>query len=294
MPSMWVDAGSRDFGSWLAVREPALHRLSTLLTGDEHAGHDLLRPALAQLCLDWHRVGPDDAEDHCRALMLERHRRTWDHGEPEVAGTRLPEEYAAAARALVESLPPRERAVVVLLHHQHLDDEETARLLRLPLGIVRSADLEVLTDLRRHLDRLREEQPERAVPGDPARLLEDTLQARDEQTAYLPSDPAEVSVGAKALRRGRRRRVATIVGVAAVLVVGPTIAVSQRGSEGTAPPRADASPPRGPTPFLSTLPLGDPPGIPYLLDTVYVAPDGRRTDLGVAFPVSAVSIVIED
>lgn len=289
MPSTRGDPQGTDFESWLAAREPALQRLATLLTGDAYAGRDLLRPVLARLCLDWHRIGSDDAEDRGRELLLEEHRRTWDPGGSGAPGStriRLTGEYdgvAEAASALVESLPARARAIVVVRHHQQLTDGESARLLRLPVSIVHAEDQEVLTVLRDHLERQRVEHPGATGPGDPAQLLVDALHARAEEATYLPSDPAEI-LGSTQARKRRRRR-ATALGVAAVLALA--LAVPGLGSEETGPTTEATPPPRGPTPYLSTLPQGGPPGIPYLVDSTYVAPDGGRTDLRVAFPMSA-------
>lgn len=286
MSSRWGDPPGPDFESWLAAREPALHRLATLLTGDEYGGHDLLRPVLGRLCLDWHRIGPDDADDRGCELLLTEHRRTWDRRDPETFGIGLTGEYdgvAAAASALVESLPARTRAIVVVRHHQQLSDGETARLLRLPVGTVWTEDREVQTALRVHLDRQRVEHPDVVVPGDPAQVLADTLQETAEEATYVPSDPEAILDGARTRRR--RRRGATALGAAAVLAL--VVAMSGIGSEEPGPGPTAAPSPRGPTPFLSTLPQGGPPGIPYLVDSTYVGPDGSRTDLRVAFPMSA-------
>ena len=198
-----------DFGSWLAAREPALHRLATLLTGDEVAGRDLALPALARLRLAWRGLDPLDADDRARALLLEEHRRAWGrHGaDPEPAVP--PGGYAdgdAAAWALVRSLPGRTRAVVVLRLHQDLDERETADLVRLSPQGVRLDETAVATALRVHLDKERSRHPERPWPGDPATLLARTLRDHGEATSYLGCDPDEIDAAADALRSRRRTR----------------------------------------------------------------------------------------
>ena len=198
-----------DFGSWLAAREPALHRLATLLTGDEVAGRDLALPALARLRLAWRGLDPLDADDRARALLLEEHRRAWGRpgADPEPAVP--PGGYAdgdAAAWALVRSLPGRTRAVVVLRLHQDLDERETADLVRLSTQGVRLDEAAVVTALRVHLDKERSRHPERPWPGDPAALLARTLHDRGEAASYLGCHPDEIEAASHALRTRRRRR----------------------------------------------------------------------------------------
>ncbi|MEO5853427.1 MAG: hypothetical protein ABIQ15_13035 [Nocardioides sp.] len=282
MPTTWVEGGSEGFGSWLAAREPALHRLATLLTGDPWAGHSLLTPVLAQLCLHWTRIGSADAEHHARELLLSEHRRTWDRRASEAARIRLTEEYDgadAAAWALVGSLPARERAIVVVRHHEQLDAAETGRLLRLTAGLVQAEDTEVLTALRLQLDRQRVSHRARAVPNDPAELLAETLRAHAEDTAYVPSDLDDVRADAAGLR-SRRRRTTALVVVAAVAVVALLIPLVDPLPSAPAPAPAPAGPRQE-----ASRQTGR-PDVAYLIDNVYVARDGTRTELPVERPGS--------
>ena len=282
-----TDMGS-DFGSWLAAREPALHRLATLLTGDEVAGRDLALPALARLRLAWRGLDPLDADDRARALLLEEHRRAWGrHGaDPEPAVP--PGEYAdgdAAAWALVRSLPGRTRAVVVLRLHQDLDERETADLVRLSPQGVRLDETAVATALRVHLDKERSRHPERPWPGDPATLLARTLRDHGEATSYLGCDPDEIDAAAEALRSRRRTRLTVGLVAAVAVAVGVAVAVTDPAPQDPPRPPAREAPVAEVGPLASFVP-DSPPAIPYLLRNVFVAP-GTQRELAVTHPRSA-------
>ena len=277
-----------DFGSWLVAREPALHRLATLLTGDEVAGRDLALPALVRLRLAWRGLDPLDADDRARALLLEEHRRGWGrHGaDPEPAVP--PGGYAdadAAAWALVRSLPGRTRAVVVLRLHQDLDERETADLVRLSPQGVRLDEVAVATALRVHLDKERSRHPERPWPGDPDTLLARTLRDHGEATSYLGCDPDEIDAAADALRKRRRTRLTVGLVAAVVLAAGVAVAVTDPAPQDPPRPPAREAPVAEVGPLASFVP-DSPPAIPYLLRNVFVAP-GTQRELAVTHPRSA-------
>ena len=56
-----------------------------------------------------------------------------------------------AVQAAIRRLPARQRAVVVLRYHEDLPEREVARLLRIPVGTVKSSANRALTRLRRDL-----------------------------------------------------------------------------------------------------------------------------------------------
>jgi len=62
-------------------------------------------------------------------------------------------------QAAIRRLPARQRAVLILRYHEDLPEREVARLLRIPVGTVKSSTNRALTRLRRDL---------RAPPADRA------------------------------------------------------------------------------------------------------------------------------
>ena len=54
-------------------------------------------------------------------------------------------------RAAIRRLPTRQRTVLVLRYHQDLPEQEVARLLRIPVGTVKSLGNRAIARLRRDL-----------------------------------------------------------------------------------------------------------------------------------------------
>jgi RNA polymerase sigma-70 factor (sigma-E family) len=152
-----------DFESWLIVREPALQRLALLLTNDEHAAQDLVQTSLAKLYLAWDRLDDRDRLDaYARRILLNEHRTAWrrpwrrrevvtddppDRGRPAI-------EYDGSREAVwrfVASLPPRQRAVIVLRYYEELSEREIAGVLGISLGTVKSQASRALASLRARL-----------------------------------------------------------------------------------------------------------------------------------------------
>jgi RNA polymerase sigma-70 factor (sigma-E family) len=156
-----------DFESWLVAREPSLHRLAHLLAGDPHTAQDLVQTTLAKLYLAWPRLRDRDQVDaYARKILVNEHRSRWRSAwrrrevvtetVPETASTpRLDDGTRDAVWALVRSLPPRQRAVVVLRYYEDLSEAQIAAVLGISPGTVKSQASRALASLR---DRLPEEQ----------------------------------------------------------------------------------------------------------------------------------------
>ena len=152
-----------DFESWLAAREPALQRTAHLLTGDVHTAQDLVQNTLAKLYLAWDRlsdVGNLDA--YARKVLVNEHRTAWRRPvrRREQVTDQVPDRAAPVHEyddrhdlvwRFVTSLPPRQRAVVVLRFYEQLTEPEIADLLGISLGTVKSQSSRALASLRAHL-----------------------------------------------------------------------------------------------------------------------------------------------
>ncbi|WP_435746746.1 SigE family RNA polymerase sigma factor [Nocardioides sp. SYSU DS0663] len=154
---------SRDaeFTEWLAVRQPALLRTAYLLAGDRHAAEDLLQTSLAKLYLSWDRVRDREAVDaYARRIMVNENtslwRRPWrrrehvsdDVPEPPPWTDRYDDGSDGVLWELVQSLPRRARAVVVLRYYEQLTEAETAEVLGISVGTVKSQCSRALATLR--------------------------------------------------------------------------------------------------------------------------------------------------
>lgn len=149
-----------DFTAYLRGRQPALLRTAYLLTGDRHQAEDVLQTALAKLYLSWDRVRDEGAIDgYVRRILVNETtslwRRSWRRHE--VASPTLPEAgvdqayddgTGAALWELVQGLPSRARAVLVLRYYEQLSERETAETLGVSVGTVKSQTSRALAALR--------------------------------------------------------------------------------------------------------------------------------------------------
>lgn len=153
-------AARSEFEEWLVAREPALQRLALLLTGDPHTAQDLVQTSLAKLYLAWDRLDDREHVDgYARRVLVNEHRSGWRRPwrRREVVAAVLPEEGAlpalydgtrAAVWAFVATLPPRQRAVLVLRYYEDLTEAETADVLGISVGTVKSQASRALAALR--------------------------------------------------------------------------------------------------------------------------------------------------
>ena len=154
-------ARDAEFTAYLAARQPALLRTAYLLTGDRHQAEDVLQTSLAKLYLAWDKVHNRDSVDaYVRRIMVNENtslwRRAWKRNEHPT--DRLPEDNPVrdsyddgrgdALWALVQTLPRRARAVVVLRYYEELSEAETADVLGITVGTVKSQTSRALAALR--------------------------------------------------------------------------------------------------------------------------------------------------
>ena len=149
-----------EFADWMAARQHVLVRTAYLLTGSQHAAEDLVQTTLTKLYLAWNRIADRQHVDaYARRALVNEHRSTWRR-----SGRRLevlseapperghePREYDGEREAVwqfVQSLPPRQRAVIVLRYYEDLSEAETADLLGISTGTVKSQASRALAALR--------------------------------------------------------------------------------------------------------------------------------------------------
>ncbi|MDQ3629658.1 MAG: SigE family RNA polymerase sigma factor [Actinomycetota bacterium] len=151
------------FCEFVAARQNALLRTAYLLSGDHHAAEDLVQTALAKAYLSWHKLRePAAADGYVRRIMVNENtslwRRAWKRNE--VATGYLPERALPGDSshdlvdtrdqmwALVQTLPPKQRAAVVLRYYEDLSEAETAAALGCSVGNVKSQTSRAIAALR--------------------------------------------------------------------------------------------------------------------------------------------------
>ena len=153
--------GELQFRKFFASQYGRLYWLGYLLTGDRARAEDLAQEALVRAWLAWPRVRTlERPGNYVRKALVNRHRSLLRRALLEARHARRTpagEAYLPAGGedglvlwAAVRRLSPRQRAVLVLRYHEDLTEAEVDRLLRLPLGTVK-------TLARRGLARLRAE-----------------------------------------------------------------------------------------------------------------------------------------
>lgn len=152
-----------EFREFVAARSAALLRTAYLLAGDWATAEDLLQTALTKTYLAWKRLGEIEAvEPYARRVLVNTAtswwRRRW-HGErpTEVLPERaVPDDNDAllerdALWRHVQALPARQRAVLVLRFYEDLSEAQTAHLLGVSVGTVKSQCARALGALRQRL-----------------------------------------------------------------------------------------------------------------------------------------------
>jgi RNA polymerase sigma-70 factor (sigma-E family) len=157
-----VDAQAReDFRSYVAARSPALLRTAYMLTGNRADAEDLLQTALAKTYLAWDRIRERGAVDgYVRRVMVNTQTSWWRRRKVDEYPTeQLPEGPAGrdatadldlhdALWTALSGLPNKQRAMVVLRYYEDLSEAETAEVLGVSVGTVKSTTSRALTKLR--------------------------------------------------------------------------------------------------------------------------------------------------
>ncbi|MGN6252791.1 MAG: SigE family RNA polymerase sigma factor [Marmoricola sp.] len=144
------------FEAYVGEAWPALHRTAYLLCGDPHEAEDLVQAALVKAVAVWARIA-DDPTPYLRRVMVNDHISRWrrhrgnEHGTADVPETAAPasdQDLALTLRQALAALAPRQRAVVVLRYYEDLTEQQTADVLGISVGTVKSQHRDALARLR--------------------------------------------------------------------------------------------------------------------------------------------------
>lgn len=160
---MWRAAAPEPVGfrEYVAASQDRLTRAAWLLTGDEYAAQDLVQTTLMRVWPRWERVvAGGDPDAYVRQALANNHvssmRRSWRKERP---ADELPDEPAATdfttdsdlrdlVARLLPTLPPRQRAVLVMRYLLDIPDSRTAKILGCSEPTVRSQAFKALRALR--------------------------------------------------------------------------------------------------------------------------------------------------
>ena len=149
-----------EFTAFVTERGSALVRVAYVLTGDQRAAEDLVQGALAKAFVRWSRIG-EDAEAYVRRIIYNDRVSGWRRRSRsrEFPTARLPDVAAPqrhdhdttmrlVLREALLSLPPRQRAVLVLRYLEDRSVQETAEALGCRPGTVASQASRALRKLK--------------------------------------------------------------------------------------------------------------------------------------------------
>lgn len=157
-----------DFTRFVRERGPELLRLAVALTGDRDQAEDVVQGALERLYGRWGRVvRRGDPAWYVRRSIVNAVRDGWRgrRRHPEVLGLAAEEHSErvahvpiddmltrAVVRGALAGLPPRQRMVITLRYWGGYTEAETARLMDISVGTVKSQAHRALRELRGRLD----------------------------------------------------------------------------------------------------------------------------------------------
>jgi len=167
------EQGREAFRAFVVARSSTLLRTAYLLTGNRADAEDLLQTTLAKTYLSWDRIRDREAIDgYVRRTMVNAQTSFWRRKKPEALYDDVPERpdrdqhadsdlHDALWNALAR-LPRKQRATVVLRYYEDLSEAETASILGVSVGTVKSTTSRALAKLRDD-DSLRDD-PRAALP----------------------------------------------------------------------------------------------------------------------------------
>ncbi|MFE2420551.1 SigE family RNA polymerase sigma factor [Streptomyces hokutonensis] len=153
------------FSSYMRARQPVLLRTARSLTSNPSDAEDLLQTALTKTYVAWERIEDHRALDgYVRRALLNTRTSQWrkrkvdefaceelPEPEPGGGGAEDPAEQQALHDAMwraIAKLPDRQRAMVVLRYYEDLSEVQTAEVLGVSVGTVKSAVSRALGKLR--------------------------------------------------------------------------------------------------------------------------------------------------
>lgn len=140
-----------EFTAWAVGAERQLLRSAVLLTGDLHRAQDLVQEAMVKVALRWPRLRGGQPTAYARTIVVRDNISWWRRLRREVtvdptpaldrasmAAVATDAEAALVVRRALARLTPSQRAVVVLRYFDDLTERETAHVLGIAIGTVKS------------------------------------------------------------------------------------------------------------------------------------------------------------
>jgi RNA polymerase sigma-70 factor (sigma-E family) len=144
------------FTAFMTDATPSLLRTAWLLTGSSDRSQELVQAAFVKTYAAWPKVRRDSALAFARRVLVNQKTDTWRKTSREVVGD-VPEqahrpdasvEHRDEILRLLDLLPAQQRRIVVLRYYQDLSEQQTAEILGVSVGAVKSGASRGLATLR--------------------------------------------------------------------------------------------------------------------------------------------------
>lgn len=158
-----TDPGYTDY---VLARQGRLRRAAYLMCGDATTAEDLLQEAFIALASRWESVDNPDA--FVRRVIYRQRVSLWRKQRREVVSGTVPEQHVAdgaeerardqEVHDALRTLPPRQRAALVLRYFEDLTEAQAAEAMGVRVGTVKSLSHQGVARLREELQARREQQ----------------------------------------------------------------------------------------------------------------------------------------
>jgi RNA polymerase sigma-70 factor (sigma-E family) len=144
------------FHAFVVARTAALARTAYLLTGDHHLAEDLVQTALFKAAKSWGRI-QGDPEPYVRRILYtenvswwrrRRHTAETPLGAYDAPGAAADDDLRLALEQALGRLTAKQRTVLVLRYYEDRTEAQTAELLGIGVGTVKSTTRQALARLR--------------------------------------------------------------------------------------------------------------------------------------------------
>ncbi|TDB70026.1 SigE family RNA polymerase sigma factor [Micromonospora sp. KC723] len=150
--------GDAEFVEFARVASARLVHAAYLMTGNHHQAEDAAQTALVRTYAAWSRIRDNDPYGYTRRVLVNHVVDNWRRPIREYPNEDLPEQPSGDPAdevvtrrwllAVLGTLSPRERAIVVLRYYFDLPETQVARELDVSVGTVKSTASRALEKLR--------------------------------------------------------------------------------------------------------------------------------------------------
>jgi RNA polymerase sigma-70 factor (sigma-E family) len=155
-------SAEQEFNNFVKARLPALSRTAYLLTSDAHLAEDLVQTALLATARHWRRI-QNNPEAYARKVLYNENISWWRRRqlqevplEDRTTWCDPHVELRLTLESALKQLTHKQRTIVVLRYFEDLTEAQTAHVLGISVGTVKSVTRQAFAKLRHCAPELKE------------------------------------------------------------------------------------------------------------------------------------------